>query len=145
MGNKGPANNATFDMWTVSGAEDASRRETINLNAFSSVDEGPVNNADTQHIDSVGNLEHQKSEPSKYYRSVQRWRLECTVEEASTDTVTVLQGAFMKDGVERLATPQETLLLHTVYKPWSAGLRTSPPAKKDRRYLRQPWACLTSD
>ena len=62
------------------------------------------------------NSGRQKSGTSEYYRSVQRWRLECAVEEASTDTVSVLQGSFMENGVERLATPQETLLLHTVYK-----------------------------
>ena len=115
----------TLSMWTVlhrnserqtsKPSEDVPPyRETINLNALSLCDEGPVNNADTQHVDSVGNSERQTSEPSGYYCSVQRWRLECTVEKANTDTATVLQGAFMKDGVERLATPQETLLLHTV-------------------------------
>ena len=40
-------------------------RETINLNAFSSGDKGPVNNADAQHVDSVRNSERQASEPSE--------------------------------------------------------------------------------
>ena len=38
-------------------------RETIDLNVFFSGDEGPVNNADTQNVDSVGNSERQTSEP----------------------------------------------------------------------------------
>ena len=39
-----------------------SRRETTNLNAFSSIDEGLVNDADTQHVDSVKNSDRQKPE-----------------------------------------------------------------------------------
>ena len=79
-------------------------RETIDLNVFSSGNEDLVNNADTQNVDSVGNSERQTSEPSGYYHSVQQWRLECAVKKANTDTVTVLQETFMKDGMERLAT-----------------------------------------
>ena len=96
--------------------EVSSRREVVGLSALSSVDEDPVTNADSKNTEIASNSGRQKSETSEYYRSVQWWRLECAVEEVSTDTVTVLQGAFMKDGVERLATPQETILMHTVYK-----------------------------
>ena len=62
----------TLNMWTVPGTQSvrlwspqrmySSRRETINLNAFSSGNEGPVNDVNTQHVDSVGNSERQESE-----------------------------------------------------------------------------------
>ena len=65
-------------------------------------------------------------EPQSTYSSVQRWQLERAVEEAGTDTVTVLQGAFIEFGVERLATPQETLLLHTIYKAMVSLIENQP-------------------
>ena len=92
------------------------RGKRVDLNAPSSVDEGSVNNTDTKNVESVGDSGCLKSGTPEYYRSVQRWQLECAANEAGTDTGTVLQGAFMKFGVKRLATPQETLLLHTIYK-----------------------------
>ena len=91
-------------------------RETIDLNVSSLGDEGLVHQTKTRNADSVGKLEHQATEHSGYYRSVQRWQLERIADKANADTVTVLQGAFMRKGVKRLATPQERLLLHNVYK-----------------------------
>ena len=96
--------------------EASSHGETVNLSAPSSVDEGPVINADTRSFESVRDSGRLKSGTSEYYHSVQRWQLKRAVEEAGTDTVTVLQGVFMEFGVERLSTAQETLLLHTMYK-----------------------------
>ena len=90
--------------------------ETVDLNAPFSVNEGSVNNAGTRSVESVGNSGCLKLGTSEYYRSVQRCQLERAANEAGADTVTVLQGAFMEIGVKRLATPQETLLLHTTYK-----------------------------
>ena len=72
--------------------EASSRRETIDLSALSSVDEGPAINADTKNIESVRNSGRQKSETSKYYRSVQRWRLECAVERQAQ-----IQSPFCKE------------------------------------------------
>ena len=91
-------------------------RETNDLNILSSGDEGPVHHAKTWNVDSVGNSEHQVAEFSGYYRSDQRWRLERTADKGNVDIVTVLQGAFMREGVKRLVTSQERLLLHNVYK-----------------------------
>ena len=45
-------------------------KETIDLNALSSSNEGPVINAETRDVDSVGNSEHQATDPSGYYCSV---------------------------------------------------------------------------
>ena len=53
---------------------------------------------------------------TEYYRSVQRVRLELAANKTNIDTVTVLQDAFMKEGLKRPAISQEKLLLHNVYK-----------------------------
>ena len=108
-------------------------REAIDLNDFSLGDESPVNNAETQNVGSVWNSERQLSGPSGYYYSVQRWRLEYAVEKANTDTITVLQGAFMKDDAERLATPQEMLLMHTVYKTVVSFIENKPTDKEKQK------------
>ena len=52
---------------------------------------------------------------------------------ANADTVTVLQGAFMKEGVKRPATPQETLLLHNVYKVAVSLIENTSTNDKKRR------------
>ena len=90
--------------------------ETVDLNASSSSDKGSVNNAETRSVESVGDSGCLKSRTSEYYCSVKRWQLERADDDAGADTVTVLQGAFMEFGVNKLATPQETLLLHTICK-----------------------------
>ena len=56
---------------SVSPEEAPSRGETVDLSAPSPVDEGPVINADTKSVESVGDSGRLKLGTSEYYRSVQ--------------------------------------------------------------------------
>ena len=65
-------------------------------------------------------LVHATKASPEYHHSIQRVKLELAVKKTSVDTVTVLQGALMKEGTVRPATDQGKLLLHTVYKVWGS-------------------------
>ena len=52
---------------------------------------------------------------------------------AGTDTVTILQGALIEFGVERLATPQETLLLYTIYKALVSWIENQPTSDERQK------------
>ena len=92
----------------------SSHKVANDLNNLSSCDKDPIHQTKSRNVDGVENSAHPTKELSEYYRSVQKLQLELTANKA--DTVTVLQGAFTREGVKRSATAQERLLLHDVYK-----------------------------
>ena len=95
---------------------ESSHKVAIDLNIFSSCDKDPVHQTKTRNVDGVKNSAHPAKEPSEYYCSVRRLQLKLTTNKSNSDTVTVLQGAFTREGVKRPATAQEKLLLHNIYK-----------------------------